>query len=498
MRRLVSKIHRWLGFCVGCLFIITFATGAVNALHELLERLDAHQLSRLYRYQPQTPAEQAAALTQLTSPAFNSTGLTTAGIEKSALDEIQLPTAQAPFYRLVQGNQSWLFAVDNLNQGTLAEAAGAGLFGAVLYLHRTFYLGFNGPLGINGAQLVAVVALLALTIGLLGVWLWWPRRRQFRWQNLVPRRAERRLFYQSHMSAGVVVITAMALFAVTGSGIAFYQQTRALLGVNANVTPLATALAVENSWPAWLKQAYQLMPAEAELRTVKFEHKNTGGANSAGGEPSQIELNFWAPGDWLGIANNRVLIEPASARIIAADRFSERPLSAKLYTLMIPLHTGHHLPLFYPLLLLLVGLLGSSMVASGLISFIVKPRRRQATKPAAPGSLVAKTLRRQVDQQLAEWRQQAEVGAVVRLRSGDMALLDRALLLECEQLLAWRTDEQTEPYLHRVLAALAERVGELKAQFANETEARNNPALTTVLEVQALLEEKARICRVIP
>ena len=67
IKKFLTTAHRWLGFPVGLLFIITFSTGFITAIDELSVRIDHAQKSSGYSLQQTTISDNADVLSKITS-----------------------------------------------------------------------------------------------------------------------------------------------------------------------------------------------------------------------------------------------------------------------------------------------------------------------------------------------------------------------------------------------------------------------------------------------
>ena len=200
------------------------------------------------------------------------------------------------------------------------------------------------------------------------------------------------------MTGGVVVLIAILLLAITGASITYRAFTEQLLGVDQDKSTAKQAVKIENNWQGWLEAAYAEMPEGAELQQIRFprqprpsaeKRETTKGNESSSSNtvtnqperknsaPEQIlTFQFHASGDWLGLAGSTVKIDKQQSVLDSTVLFANLALGEKIFAMLKPLHTGHHLPAYYVLLLLLLSLLGTTMVFSGLVSFIIKKRKR--------------------------------------------------------------------------------------------------------------------------
>ena len=386
MKRFLVTLHRWLGFPLGVFFLVTFGTGLLTAVDELLSRKSSD-----LPYREVSLEEKAATLETLLA-------------NHEDVRQIVMPSEATPYYQVARRGERITYPlVDSLDIESQTQEQG-GFFATVLQLHRNLLLGKEGIFGVSGAKIVAWVALLSLLLSLIGLWLWWPLRRTFKPAHLVPRSLARKAMYYNHMSSGVVVFVAIVLLALTGAGITYRDVAKRVLGVNEIQAQPHQNQPLPKQWHAWLNAAYQQMPG-GELRYVRMprqepgkngggrakgqerrareqnradtrspERQNPGRSNSA--ENTVVELIFATPGDWWGLTNSRVAIDIKSSNIVKVELFENLDLGNKLYAVMVPLHTGRNLPAAYVVALLVFSLMGTVMVFTGVASFVLKKRRR--------------------------------------------------------------------------------------------------------------------------
>lgn len=372
MKNFLSTLHRWLGFPLGLLFVVIFATGAIFAVEELLKRADQATVNSNYSYQSTTLAENAQALATITDG-------------KKDIRSIVLPNPNTPYYRVVGRGESWTYAINQLEDVTHAQDSESSFFSDSLQLHRNFLLGREGLWGVEGKHYAAWVSLLALAISLLGLWLWWPLRKTFKTKDIVPRGRKRKHFYYNHMTGGVVLLIAILVLTVSGVSITYRAVTQQLMGIQQDKVEDKQTVSIENNWLAWLETAYAQMPADAQLQQIRFPRQPRQPveipADSKSTVPEQkpeliLTFQFHAAGNWLGLAGSTVSIDKQNSVLVDTSLFSELPLAEKVFAMFKPLHTGRALPALYVGLLLILSILGTIMVFSGLVSFVIKKRKR--------------------------------------------------------------------------------------------------------------------------
>ncbi len=364
MKKMLITLHRWLGFPLGLLFLITFGTGFLTAIDELLERSDQASFNDAYVYQATSIEQDAAAISQITKG-------------KKGISRIIMPAEDTPYYQLASREESWTFAIDDLTQSLHSEREADGFFHTVLQLHRNFLLGREGLWDVEGKYYAAWVSLGALLLSLLGLWVWWPLRKSFKPGDMVPRGKKRKHFYYSHMTSGVIVLIAIVLLSLTGAAITYREIAKQVFSIAPESPALAPPEALDNSWAAWLSAAYAKMPEGSRLVEVRYPRQSRGKpGEEVGNQPQLLNFRFATPDDWFGLTRSGVKIDRMGSKLVEVNRFAEQTLNEKLYSLLKPLHTGQDLPIAYVFLLLFFSFIGTLMVFSGLFSFMTKKRKR--------------------------------------------------------------------------------------------------------------------------
>jgi len=198
MKKFLVTSHRWVGFPVGILFVVLFGTGFITAIDELLIRFNDEQTSHSFTYRQTSIEEDANFLTRFTE-------------NKQNLSRAFMPTRSSPYYQLASRNERWLYSIDTPNTEFHQIKQDNEFFKTVLQLHRNFLLGKEGFAGIEGKHYAAWVGLIALILSLIGLWIWWPRRKLFNIKDTLPRGKKRKQLYGNHTSAGVISAIAILI-----------------------------------------------------------------------------------------------------------------------------------------------------------------------------------------------------------------------------------------------------------------------------------------------
>jgi uncharacterized iron-regulated membrane protein len=364
MQKTLQKIHRWVGLPLGLLFIVTFGTGFITAIEELISR--TQQYSE-FQYTTSTTNEISSALEIITKKGTKN------------IQRITLPSKETPYFQVYMKKNKLIYPIKNLEKFIIEKKQEDGFFKTVLNLHRNLLLGKEGFLGIKGSHYVAWISLFALFISSLGLWLWWPLRKTFNVKNIVPTSTKRKSFFFSHMTSGVVTLILIVLMSLTGASITYREIAKQLLGVettniqksiqhNQKNTAHPTQT-LEKSWSSWIQASEKLMP-QGTLQFINFPRRKS----------ELITLQYLKPGDWLGLANNKVKVHQKKSIVVETVNFQNFSFGQKLYSILKPLHTGRDLHFSYVVLLLIMSLIGTVMVVSGVVSFTLKHLPKKYTK----------------------------------------------------------------------------------------------------------------------
>lgn len=345
----LTKIHRWVGFPLGVLFFVTLLSGIFTGLDDYLEM-------------NQTFGQQFVEL----SDAELANHIEVLYQQHPQSRSIKLPTIDSPVFKVSMRGEQFVYSQEYLELLEHEVRDRNGFFSFMLRLHRNFLLGRNDVLGLDGNEWVAWVGLFATAISLLGVYLWWPHRRTFKLERLVPKNTKISSYYFSHLTSGVVCTLFIVLFALTGAAITYRDIAKQLfLNDSAEVTQ-APIIHTGQSWPNAVKHKIK----ELEGATLV----SIGRARSSDDPRTEdtMQFRYHTKEDWLGLAGSYVYVHSQTGAIQKVDNFGDLTLSEKLYRMIVPLHTGRGLTSFYLLSMLVVMTLSLIMVIAGITSFVRK------------------------------------------------------------------------------------------------------------------------------
>lgn len=362
---LLRQLHRWLGLPMGVLFLITFGTGLLTAVDELLTR---GQFSD-FRYQHHSLEQQAAVLQTLTA-------------QHNDIRMLTLPSPEQPYYQVIKRGERISYGMDQLTPVLHQRQQPDGFFDTVLQLHRNWLLGREGLFGIAGAEYVAWFSLGVLLLSVLGLWLWWPMRKTFKVQKLLPTQPKRAAYFYAHMHGGVVCLLLIVLMAITGAAMT-YRGVIKNWWVETETAPSAIVShqSLNADWASWLVAAQQVLPDGRLARIVWPRGKGRASENAAA---THVSLRYVHPSDWFGLANSEIQLDLAQSRLVHQRLFASFTFAEKCLAMLNPLHTGRGLATGYVWLLLCLSGLGVVMTLSGVVSFVLKLRRRKRKTVLSP------------------------------------------------------------------------------------------------------------------
>lgn len=200
---------------------------------------------------------------------------------------------------------------------------------------RVLHTGEIGGSWLNTAVGVLALALLVLTLS--GLWIWWPGLRKLRRALRFSTASPAAIARDGHRWAGLAGSVLLGIIAVSGVYLVFHHAVQdtvnAVTGEPAFPPPLdrkgINRPQGSPDVPALVSAAREAVP-EGRITLLGFPEK--------AGRPVQARLRY--PGEWHPLGNSTVLLDPATAEVLAAYDLAEA--GAGHYTLdhLYPLHIG--------------------------------------------------------------------------------------------------------------------------------------------------------------
>lgn len=199
----------------------------------------------------------------------------------------------------------------------------------------------------TGATIIGIAGVVALSLILSGLWLWWPMRGRFR-ANPMPVKNTRPALLASHRDLGVVLAPVLLVSIATGTMMALPAISQPLFGFKRTVPDVASERSGID-WKMALPQAAAQLP-NAVPRQVIF-----------GAKGKAATIRFRGKREWNRDGLSMIYLAPDGGMLRIVNAQSE-PAGASLYGRLFPLHSGQ-LGSLWVRLVLLAGGLGLTLVS---------------------------------------------------------------------------------------------------------------------------------------
>lgn len=237
LRTVFYRIHQYIGFVAGAIFVLVGLSGGVLAyrddidewLNAPLMRVEAPEQGAFQSPDAILAAAQAAMppdakLDRLTMPRHRGAAATVSYMtETDDLDSYFYEMFVDPYTGKIKGQRVSLHADDTFSQP---------LIRILMAFHWTLLL------GVNNAYIVGTVGILLFASILIGAYLWWPRGGDWRLGFKVKWGASReRVVYDLHRSAGAYMGAVLLVMLATGVAMIFKPATRAAVSQFSTIRP---------------------------------------------------------------------------------------------------------------------------------------------------------------------------------------------------------------------------------------------------------------------
>lgn len=345
-RRLLARLHLWLGLGIGLLFGLLGLSGSVLVFHTPLL---VWQHPQLAGHRLHADGEVLARLMERE-----------AGNGLRALD---LPRAELPV---------WLGYFEDGSRRYFAPADGRLLLSRnsgndwLMWLHD-FHIHLLA--GEAGKRVLGIVGCLCLLLLLLGLYLWWPKRGRLLAQLKVHAQPPVRRWLSWHRSAGALSLPWLLLAVVTGLGMvysdAYSKALTTVFGGASAAQPAASAPSdARPDFTRVLALAHAALP-DAKPRRVNLP------------KPGQDEVSVraQAAGEWH--PNGRsVVVTDRGGRVLRLRVDSRQlALGQRMGIAIYPLHIGAVGGAPVRWLTAVAGLLPMGLFVTGLLFWLRRRRR---------------------------------------------------------------------------------------------------------------------------
>lgn len=259
MRRLLVRLHLWVGVASGLYIFVVCLTGAA-----LVFRLDLQRARNPHLFTPRASGLLADPVTVMerVSRAY----------PDHRLSGVEAPTSRRPTYLayVTRGREFVTVLIDPVSVEILGELPNDPLVASVQRLH------FDLMAGRTGRTVNGIGALCILVMCASGCVIWWPGRTHVMRGFLVDvRRDTKRVIWEFHRAMGIWSVAFLALFALTGLSLVFPAPFRnavnaisPITGTRAPSSSPAAADAVPPTWASLIARARQERPGQHVARVI--------------------------------------------------------------------------------------------------------------------------------------------------------------------------------------------------------------------------------------
>ena len=367
LRRVSAFAHLWLGLYAGAAVCLIALSGAIVTFRPQI----ATALS--------PPARQGACNTPIDWTRAQQQVEAATG---SGVNRIYAPTGDDPRYHFRKHTPT----TDIYTHVIYDACAGAVLGTARLeWLDWIVDLHHNLLAERTGRQVVGAIGVVLLVSSLSGALLVLLARPTLRRLFTVNTGNASRASYDLHRVLGAVAVLLLTVQAVTGSAVSFGAAFRWMVGTVASVgTDPRPGRATKDAGGtatlgAVLAAAETAIPG-ARVREIRMP-----------GGYGTVQVRMWKTGDFRSLGNNVAFVDRGTARVLAVDRYDDRPGGSRFLQAMAGLHYAEWGGLTYRVLYGLTGAVVAPLFVTGAIFWwsrrrVRASRPRPANEPSTPAS----------------------------------------------------------------------------------------------------------------
>ncbi len=350
MKPALRRVHRWLAFSLGALWLSQALTGLLMVYRW---ELDDAVLAGDAR-----PLDAAALGARIAAFEADPAGRTVTSLWATGGVDGRFDL----YVDDAEGNTE-IVRVDGGGQVLRQRRSGSGLIPAAADLHQTLFAGDRGK------TVVGLSGLVLLTSLGMGLALAWPARAKQWRQALWPRGARpgvaRR--YAWHRAAGLWLAVPAAIVMGAGIMLAFASSLEGWLGAGDTPAELAGVLAAGNA---------PVMPAVAFATALaRFPGSNLSGVAFPSAQQPWYRIRVRQPGEWRRVYGTTVVyVAAADGRVLRTEDALHAPAPTAFLSNLYPVHTGEALGAAGRVLTLLVGAWLLTMIVLGFGLWLARRR----------------------------------------------------------------------------------------------------------------------------
>lgn len=363
-RRLVVKLHLYLGLVGGILLVVTGLTGSVLVFREEFEALAYPHLLVTDGVGERVTLKDVMGAVQRAYP-----------VDKPFA--IRMPRAPHETYLVKLNGAHDLFVYVDPHSGRIlgAHRQRESVPGWLALLHTELLTGEAGEL------VVGVGGLLLLGLCATGLVVWWPQNGKLSQGFKVQWSARwKRLNFDLHRATGIYAVLFLWLTAATGAAFVFNETAISLVDMLTASTPRPKPPRLEpgpmyrgvRPLDALLHEADRVLPAQTTwVGLPKTVH-------------APLVVRKRRVGEWHPHGRNFVYLDPRSGAVLRVERDLDAPRGTRIFNTFYPMHVGSIAGTPTRILQVTIGLVPLVLFATG-ISMWVNRRKRKTTRGRRTG-----------------------------------------------------------------------------------------------------------------
>ena len=354
------RIHRWVALGLGIVVVLLTGAGAALVFRNELTAFFTPQVVITPRGIPADVHQRMLAAARSVDPGVRTVEIVPAERPDRAF-EVVLKGGRPERHLFVDPHDARIVADNDRD---------AMPFVTLFTLHKEFFFGGNGE------YLAAAGGVALLFLAASGIFLWWPRA----WKNAFRLRLDGNrvaVSYDLHRAIGAVFAIFLLVNAATGVSMVFDEALpRAVNAVAGMESPPALPRASPGPMRPLddiVAAANRAFPDGRVARVVVRE-----------GMPVMVRKRIAGENETKGM--NRIHVDGATGAVVAARALDRQPPGNRIYEWILPLHTGTLVGWPHQVVLLLAGLAPLVSLATGLILWRSRAKRRKPSGAVAGAS----------------------------------------------------------------------------------------------------------------
>ncbi len=357
MRKVLLKIHLYLGLYFGIIILIAGCTGTTLLFKEEIDRAQHPDLLQV------SPLESRASINR----AYNHVSSHVPDADIRFIRIFQEPDKPLEFWLSGPGDIR-AYANPYTGEYTGSRDANKSITGILFTLHTKLFAGNAGHiiLGVTG------IALVLLCIS--GLYLWWPGMKNIRAGLLIAIRSSwRRINYDLHRAGGFWTAALVLCFALTGTILIWYAPVSSVLHSITGEKPGQNKITIDKQFHTEkINLDLAIVAAEKSLPGAKVTFLYL---PMDSGQPFTVRMRM----DHELHPNGRsyVYIHPENYQILQRSPASEATTATKIMNLMYPLHIGSFGGILVRIMYVITGLAPAVLTITGFFIWFTRSRRKK-------------------------------------------------------------------------------------------------------------------------